>query len=106
MIARILEPKKERGSATLKAGNELFTYLSKTGRTIKISGTMMGASWMGSHFTNDDLVRETRLSDDYTAVQLAAEPRDGEAVHRFELRPRARPPGGVGQGRRRSARPV
>ena len=42
--------------------DDLFTYLAKTGRTIKISGAMMGSSWMGSHFTNDDLVAETRLS--------------------------------------------
>jgi hypothetical protein len=27
---------------------------------------MMAASWMGSHFTNDDLVKESRMADDYT----------------------------------------
>lgn len=58
-LMRILKPKKEKGSATLKAKNDLFTYLSKTGRTIKITSGMMGGSWMGSHFTNDDLVRHT-----------------------------------------------
>ena len=66
-LVRILEPKKERGTATLKAKDDLFTYLSKTGRTIKISGASMGGSWMGSHFTNDDLVKETQLQKHFTS---------------------------------------
>jgi hypothetical protein len=65
-LVRILAPKKERGTATLKAKDDLFTYLSKTGRTIKITGAMLGGSWMGSHFTNNDLVKSSRLANDYT----------------------------------------
>ena len=91
-LMRILEPKKEKGTATLKDKHDLFTYLSKTGRTIKISGGMMGGSWMGSHFTNDDLVRETRLSDDYDAKQLPSEKVDGQDTYRFELTPRPNRP--------------
>lgn len=64
-LVRIVAPKKEKGTATLKSGDDLFTYLSKTGRTIKITGGMMGGSWMGSHFTNDDLIQGARLSDDF-----------------------------------------
>lgn len=64
-LIRILAPKKERGTATLKADDDLYTYLSKTGRTIKISGASMGGSWMGSHFTNDDLMKSSRLADDF-----------------------------------------
>ena len=64
-LVRILEPKKERGTATLKAKDDLFTYLSKTGRTIKISGASMGGSWMGSHFTNDDLMKDSRMVNNF-----------------------------------------
>jgi len=64
-LIRILAPKKERGSATLKANDDLFSYLNKTGRTIKIAGAMMGSSWMGSHLNNNDLVRSSRVADDY-----------------------------------------
>jgi hypothetical protein len=64
-LIRILEPKKERGTATLKSNKDLYTFLSKTGRTIKISGASMGGSWMGSHFTNDDLVKQSRLDQDF-----------------------------------------
>jgi len=87
-LVRILEPKKDRGTATLKDRHDLFTYLNNTGRTVKIAGAMMGGSWMGSHFTNDDLVRETRLSDDYDVTQLPDDKLDGVPVYRFQLIPR------------------
>lgn len=87
-LVRILEPKKDRGTATLKDRHDLFTYLNNTGRTVKISGAMMAGAWMGSHFTNDDLVRETRLSDDFDVSQLPDEKLDGAPVYRFVLVPR------------------
>ena len=87
-IVRITSPKKERGTATLKAEGDLYTYLNKTGRTIKISGGMMGASWMGSHFTNDDLVRETRLSDDFDIELIYQGEEAGQQIFRFELVPK------------------
>ena len=87
-LVRILSPKKEKGTATLKAGKDLFTYLSKTGKTIKISSAMMGGSWMGSHFTNDDLVRNSRLSEDFTIKLILNGPDDsGTPVYRFRCVP-------------------
>ena len=65
-LIRILEPKKERGTATLKRDDQIYNYLPKVKRTLKIGSAMMGGSWMGSHFTNDDLVQSSRLADDYT----------------------------------------
>ena len=87
-LVRILEPKKDRGTATLKDKHDLFTYLNNTGRTVKISGAMMSGSWMGSHFTNDDLVRETRLSEDFDIKQLPDDKLDGVPVYHFELTPK------------------
>ena len=87
-LVRILQPKKEQGTATLKTGRDLFTYLSNTGRTVKITSGMMGGSWMGSHFTNDDLVQVSRLSDDYD-IKLAYDGDEGGVkVYRFALVPR------------------
>ena len=63
---RITAPKKERGVATLRIGNEMWNYLPKTNKTMKIPPSMMMGSWMGSDFTNDDLVRESSMLDDYT----------------------------------------
>ncbi len=65
-LIRITAPKKEEGTATLKAGNEIWNYLPRVDRTIKIPASMMMGAWMGSHFTNNDLVKESRMADDYT----------------------------------------
>jgi outer membrane lipoprotein-sorting protein len=62
---RILEPAKERGVATLRIGTEMWNYLPKTNKVIKIPPSMMMSSWMGSDFTNDDLVKEYTFLDDY-----------------------------------------
>jgi len=62
---RILEPKKERGIATLRIGTEMWNYLPKTNKVLKIPPSMMMSSWMGSDFTNDDLVKEFTFLESY-----------------------------------------
>lgn len=66
-LARIESPKKERGTMTLKRGNDIYNYLPKIDRTIKIGAAMMGGSWMGSHMSNDDLVKSSSMAEDYHA---------------------------------------
>jgi outer membrane lipoprotein-sorting protein len=63
---RILSPKKEKGTATLRVDNEMWNFLPKTDKVIKIPPSMMMGSWMGSDFTNDDLVKEYTFLEDYT----------------------------------------
>lgn len=65
-LIRILAPRKEQGLATLKDGNNVWNYLPRVKQVIKIPSSMMGESWMGSHFKNDDLVKECRMAEDYT----------------------------------------
>lgn len=64
-LVRILEPAKERGVATLKRDREVWNYLPKVDRIIKIPPSMMGGSWMGSHITNDDLVKSSHVEEEY-----------------------------------------
>ncbi|MBF0282559.1 MAG: outer membrane lipoprotein-sorting protein [Zetaproteobacteria bacterium] len=66
-LFRILEPQREQGTITLKSADHIYTYLPKTDRTIRLSAGMMMGSWMGSHLTHDDLVKESRLVDDFDA---------------------------------------
>lgn len=87
-LVRITDPKKERGAATLKSGENVYTYLPKTDRTIRITSGMMMGSWMGSHFTNDDLVKESRLSEDYTPDITFEGDRDGKRTLEFTLIPK------------------
>jgi len=65
-LAKILTPKKEQGIATLKIGDEMWNYLPKIDRLIKIPSSLMGDNWMGSHLTNDDLVKENKIDELYT----------------------------------------
>lgn len=62
---RILRPLKEKDVATLRIGNEMWNFLPKTNKVVKIPPSMMMSSWMGSDFTNDDLVKESSFLDDY-----------------------------------------
>lgn len=80
---RVLSPKKERGTATLRSGNNLWNFLPKIKRVIKLPSSMMASSWMGSHFTNDDLVKESRMVDDYDFNISFSGQRDG--VHVVEI---------------------
>ena len=64
-LVRIARPKQEEGTATLKVEDNIWNYLPKTRRVMKIPASMMMGSWMGSHFTNDDLVQRSRLEEDY-----------------------------------------
>ncbi len=69
-LVRILEPAKERGVATLKRYREVWNYLPKVDRVIKVPPSMMGGSWMGSHITNDDLVKANHIEKDYDLTLL------------------------------------
>ncbi len=65
-LSKILSPKKDAGMATLKVGNEMWNYLPKIDRLMKIPSSLMGDRWMGSHLTNDDLVKENKIDELYT----------------------------------------
>jgi outer membrane lipoprotein-sorting protein len=58
-------PAREEGIATLRVGDNLWNYFPRIHRTIRIPPSMMQSAWMGSNFTNDDLVRESKYSTDY-----------------------------------------
>jgi len=91
-LIRVLAPPKDAGTATLKSGNDLWNYLPRVDRTIKLPPSMMSSAWMGSHFTNDDLVKESRLIDDYDIAIGYEGDRDGVAVWEFVLTPKPEAP--------------
>jgi len=87
-LFRVLEPLREKGSMTLKSENHIYSYLPKTDRTIRLTSGMMMGSWMGSHLTNDDLVKEARLEEDYEASISFEGVRDGLDIIEFTLTPK------------------
>ena len=85
---RILAPAKEAGIGSLRIGAEMWNYLPTVERTIKIPPSMMLQPWMGSDFTNDDLVKESSLLDDYTHRTVARDTADGSPVYVIESTPK------------------
>ncbi len=87
-LVKVLKPLKEKGTATLKVDKDIYNYLPKTDRTIKLTAAMMMGAWMGSHFTNDDLVKESRMSEDYDAKLGFFGERAGQRVVEIVLTPK------------------
>lgn len=88
----ITAPPRDDGIAFLKRGNDLWQWLPSIQRTIKIPNSMMNQSWMGSDFTNDDLVREASVVDDYTHTFLSDTIIDGKPAYRVQMVPRPKAP--------------
>lgn len=88
---RILAPPKDAGMAFLKLHPNLWNFVPRVERTIRIPPSMMLQSWMGSDFTNDDLVRESSQLDDYDHVLLGVDPdpesEESERAWVIEYRP-------------------
>lgn len=83
----IREPARELGTATLKVERNLWNFLPRIRRTIRIPPSMMLASWMGSDFTNDDLVQSSSYSKDYTYELLGQSATPPGWTIRFTAKP-------------------
>ena len=83
----ITEPAKEKGQVFLKRDKEMWNWVPNIERMIKIPPSMMMQSWMGSDFTNDDLVKESSMADDYNQKLLGYEVIEGYNCYKIELIP-------------------
>ncbi|MBS1524178.1 MAG: outer membrane lipoprotein-sorting protein [Bacteroidetes bacterium] len=61
----ITAPAKDKGVVFLKRKKEVWTWVPSLERTVKLPPSMMGQNWMGTDFTNDDLVKESSVAEDY-----------------------------------------
>jgi outer membrane lipoprotein-sorting protein len=84
---RVQSPAKEAGNVTLKIGYEMWNYLPRIERVIKVPPSMMMQPWNGSDFSNDDLVKASSVLLDYTHTLLAEEAYLEHAAYKIELLP-------------------
>lgn len=84
-LVKITSPAKEAGTVSLKVDNNMWNYIPSIEEIVKISPSMMMQSWMGSDFTNDDLVRESSIVDDYTPALLEKRMLEEGEVYTLEL---------------------
>ena len=81
---KVLYPKKDEGITFLKVNNSMWQYVPRIEKIIKIPASMMLQSWMGSDFSNDDLVKESSLYEDYTHKLIS----ETEVEYNVELYPK------------------
>ena len=85
----IMSPAKDKGSVFLKRKKEMWNYVPSIERTIKMPPSMMSQSWMGTDMTNDDLVKESSLKNDFTKKILGSEMIENLDCYKIELTPKA-----------------
>jgi outer membrane lipoprotein-sorting protein len=84
----IKSPARDKGTVFLKRNQEIWNWQPQIQRQIKMPPSMLMQSWMGSDFTNDDLIRESSVLDDYTHRLLGKEEVNGILCYIIELTPK------------------
>ena len=84
----VLSPPREKGIVFLKRKKEVWNWMPALERTIKLPPSMMSQSWMGTDFTNDDLVKESSVVDDYVHRIVADTIISGRECHIIEFIPK------------------
>jgi len=84
----ITKPARDEGTVFLKRDKEIWNWVPAIERSIKLPPSMMMQSWMGSDFTNDDLIKESSIIDDYEHRLLGDSTIMGKPVYKIELIPK------------------
>ncbi len=83
----ITAPAKEKGQVFLKRQKEMWNWVPTIERMVKIPPSMMMQSWMGSDFTNDDLVKQSSIVKDYNQTLLGDEVIRDNICYKIQLDP-------------------
>jgi outer membrane lipoprotein-sorting protein len=86
-LVLVTAPERDKGTAFLKRGKEIWNWQPTIDRVIKMPPSMMSQSWLGSDFKNDDLVQQTSIVNDFSHKYLGSETLDGRSCHKIELIP-------------------
>lgn len=84
----IQAPAKDKGIAFLKRKKEVWNWMPSMERTIKLPPSMMSQSWMGTDFTNDDLVKESSIVNDYNHTIAGDTTIDGRSCYIIQMIPK------------------
>jgi outer membrane lipoprotein-sorting protein len=87
-VALITAPAKDKGQAFLKRKTEMWNWNPSINRMIKFPPSMLSQGWMGSDFTNDDLLNQSSIIVDFTHKILTTETISGKECYKIELLPK------------------
>lgn len=86
-LTLITAPAKEAGQTFLKSGNNMWSWNPTIQRLIKLPPAMMSQGWMGSDYSNDDILKESSIVVDYTHKITGSEVIDGHDCYIIDLTP-------------------
>jgi outer membrane lipoprotein-sorting protein len=84
-LTLITAPAKDQGQTFLKRHNEMWNWNPTISRLIKLPPSVMSQGWMGSDYTNDDILRESSVVDDYIHELVGEDQVDGRACYRIKM---------------------
>ena len=84
----IQSPAKDKGISFLKRKKEVWNWMPTLERTIKLPPSMMSQSWMGTDFTNDDLVKESSIIEDYDHTIIGDTGFDNRSCYIIQMIPK------------------
>ena len=84
-LTLITAPAREKGQTFLKRGNEMWSWNPAISRLIKLPPSMMSQGWMGSDYTNDDILRESSVVTDYLHEIAGEEMIDGRLCYKINM---------------------
>jgi len=87
-LVYITSPAREKGQAFLKINREMWSWNPTINRTVKLPPSMLSQGWMGSDFTNDDLLNQRSIVVDYNHAISGEEQLDGWDCWRITLTPK------------------
>jgi outer membrane lipoprotein-sorting protein len=83
----VTAPAKDAGTVFLKRVKEIWNWLPNIERDVKLPPSMMAQSWMGTDFTNDDLVKASSRIDDYNHKIAGDSVIEGRKCWKIEMIP-------------------
>jgi outer membrane lipoprotein-sorting protein len=84
-LTLITAPAKESGQTFLKRGSEMWSWNPSISRLIKLPPSMMSQGWMGSDYTNDDILKESSVVTDYVHEIIGEENIDGQSCYKIKM---------------------
>lgn len=87
-LTLITAPAGEKGQTFLKRGNEMWHWMPSIGRLIKLPPSMMSQGWMGSDYTNNDILKEASIVEDYNHSLLGEDKVNGTICYKIKMVPK------------------
>lgn len=87
-VILVISPAKDKGIVFLKRKKEVWNWMPSLEKTIKLPPSMMSQSWMGTDFTNDDLVKESSIVNDYDHTIIGDTVVDGRNSYLIQMIPK------------------